>query len=104
MEKSKSMPDVDDYEKEAGRAKTTREFLGLLEIEETRGWSSTESGSSDIENSESTEAPKIRSHFLPAESGDVSSNEEAINERPFDMNLSNVELERSVVDDSHDLY
>ena len=57
MEKFKSMDrsrishmdgisETDECKEGDGRAKTTREFLGLLEIEETRGWSSTESDSS----------------------------------------------------------
>ena len=77
----------------------------LLDFEETRGWSSSESDGSDMSDCEREEAALIRTRFVPPSKGSnnnpTSENEDIQEELPYDMNLSDTEIMNGIVDRSH---
>ena len=79
--------------------------MPLREFEETRGWSSSDSDGSDMEDGESEEAAVIRSRFQPPSEGEdnPTSKSEVINEEPYDMDLTNIEIKQRIVYRSHGL-
>ena len=75
-----------------------RQSSPLLEFEETRGWSSSESDGSYMEDSESEEAGSIDARFVPTlKVATNPSKSEEINEEPFDMQLSDADIESRIV-------
>ena len=77
--------------------------MALLEFEETRGWSSSDSDGSDMLDGEREEVPLIRTGFQTPSKGssNPSCDSEEINEEPYDIDLSNADIKKRIVDRSH---